>query len=173
LPSTIHDIVVLPVEHQINRADSPALSSDDPRSGLSVVAARTVRACAESVKVSIFLQDLLAKSAVLTREPTCSGSRPSPLYQSINIHFSSLLHVSSAASFLMNSSSQCLALSSVICFVESPPPSHRNGSVNGGNAYQPPRENDCAGGGNASHPISPCVLIWIQVRFSILAFCAI
>jgi hypothetical protein len=52
-----------------------------PRSGRSVMVARTVRACAESVRVPSFLQDLLAKSAGLTREPTCNGSRPPPLYR--------------------------------------------------------------------------------------------
>jgi hypothetical protein len=54
---------------------------DDPRSGLSAVAARTVRACVESVKVPNLLRDLLAKPARLTREPICNGSRPPPLYR--------------------------------------------------------------------------------------------
>jgi hypothetical protein len=48
-------------------------------SGRSAVTARTVRACAESVRVLDFLRDLLAKPTELTREPTCKGSRP-PLY---------------------------------------------------------------------------------------------
>jgi hypothetical protein len=47
--------------------------------GQSAVVARTVRACAESVKVPDFLLDLLAKFAGLTREPTCNESRPPPL----------------------------------------------------------------------------------------------
>jgi hypothetical protein len=40
---------------------------------------RTVRACAESVRVLSFLRDLLANPAGLNRELTCNGSRP-PLY---------------------------------------------------------------------------------------------
>jgi hypothetical protein len=35
--------------------DGLALRPDDPRSGRSAVVARTVRACAESVRVPIFL----------------------------------------------------------------------------------------------------------------------
>jgi hypothetical protein len=49
------------------------------RSALSVIAAQTVRACVESVRVPDLLQDLLAKPTKLTRELTCNGSRP-PLY---------------------------------------------------------------------------------------------
>jgi hypothetical protein len=62
-------------------ADGPALRPDSPRSGLSALVAHTVHACAESVRVPIFLQELLAKLARLTREPTCNGSRPPPLYR--------------------------------------------------------------------------------------------
>jgi hypothetical protein len=54
-----------------------------PRGWSSLEAGRcavwTVRACAESVRVSNFLLNLLAKIAELAREMTCSGSRP-PLY---------------------------------------------------------------------------------------------
>jgi hypothetical protein len=64
---------------EVDRADGPALRSDDPRSGRSAVVARTIRTCTESVRVPSFLQDLLAKSAGLTRETTCNGFRP-PLY---------------------------------------------------------------------------------------------
>jgi hypothetical protein len=60
-------------------ADGLALRPDDPRFGLSVVVAQTVRACAESVRVPDILQDSLAKHGGLTREPTCNGSRP-PIY---------------------------------------------------------------------------------------------
>lgn len=49
---------------------------DDPWSRLSVVAARTVRTCIESVTVPCFLRDLLAISTGLARKPTCTGSRP-------------------------------------------------------------------------------------------------
>jgi hypothetical protein len=34
-----------------DRADSPALKLEDPRSRLSAIVVRTVRACAETVKV--------------------------------------------------------------------------------------------------------------------------
>jgi hypothetical protein len=45
-----------------------------------ILGRRTVRACAESVRVPSFLRDLLAKPAGLTRKPTCNGSRPPLLY---------------------------------------------------------------------------------------------
>jgi hypothetical protein len=69
------------VEHRKWHADGPALRPDGPRSGLSVVAARMVRACIESIRHPNFLQDLLAKPAGLTRESTCNRSRPPPLYR--------------------------------------------------------------------------------------------
>ena len=56
------------VGHQMCLADGPALRPDGPRSGLSAVVARTVRACAESVRVPSFSRDLLPKTAGLTRE---------------------------------------------------------------------------------------------------------
>jgi hypothetical protein len=49
-------------------ADSPTLRPDGPRSGQSAVVARTVRACAESVRVPSFSRDLLSKTAGLTRK---------------------------------------------------------------------------------------------------------
>jgi hypothetical protein len=64
------------VERKNGLADSSPLGPDDPRSGLSAVAARTVRTCAESVRVPDYLRDLLAKPTRLTREPICNGSRP-------------------------------------------------------------------------------------------------
>jgi hypothetical protein len=42
---------------------------------------RTVRACAESVRVPSFSWDLLPKTMGLARETICSGSRPPPLYR--------------------------------------------------------------------------------------------
>jgi hypothetical protein len=60
-------------------ADGPVLRPDGPRSGLSTVVARTVRARAESVRVPSFSRDLLPKTAGLTRETVGNGSRP-PLY---------------------------------------------------------------------------------------------
>jgi hypothetical protein len=50
------------VEHCFCQVDGPTLSPDNPRSGLSSVAARTVCVCAKSVRVSDFLRDLFAKS---------------------------------------------------------------------------------------------------------------
>jgi hypothetical protein len=49
-------------------ADDPALRPDGPRSEQSAVVARTVRACAESVRVSSFSWNLLSKTAGLTQE---------------------------------------------------------------------------------------------------------
>jgi hypothetical protein len=60
------------------RADGSALRPDGPRSGQSAVVARTIRACAESVRVPSFLRGLLAKTAGLARETTCNGSIPRP-----------------------------------------------------------------------------------------------
>jgi hypothetical protein len=57
-------------------ANYPPLGPDGPRSELSTVTTRTVRACAESVRFLDFLWDLLAKPTGLTREPTCNGCRP-------------------------------------------------------------------------------------------------
>jgi hypothetical protein len=62
-------------------ADGPTLRPDGPRSGLSAVAAWTVRACAETVRVSSFSRDLLPKTVGLTRKSVRSGSRPPPLYR--------------------------------------------------------------------------------------------
>jgi hypothetical protein len=67
------------LETKKSSADSPALRPDGPRSGQSAVMARTVRACAESVRVPSFSRDLLPKTAGLTRKSVGSGSR-SPLY---------------------------------------------------------------------------------------------
>jgi hypothetical protein len=47
------------VGHQKELADGRAVRLDDPRSGQSAVVARTVRACAESVRVPSFSRDLL------------------------------------------------------------------------------------------------------------------
>jgi hypothetical protein len=72
---------VIPVGHQMCLADGPALRPDGPRSGLSAVVARTVRACAESVRVPSFSRDWLPKTTGLTRKSVGSGSRPPPLYR--------------------------------------------------------------------------------------------
>jgi hypothetical protein len=56
------------VGHQKELADSPALRPDGSWSGQSAVVARTVHACAESVRVPSFSRDLLPKTARLSRE---------------------------------------------------------------------------------------------------------
>jgi hypothetical protein len=50
--------------HMLNAKKS---SADGPWSGQSAVVARTVRACAESVRVPSFSRDLLPKTTGLTR----------------------------------------------------------------------------------------------------------
>jgi hypothetical protein len=62
-------------------AEGPALRPDGPWSRLSAGAARTVRACAETVRVPSFSRDLLPKIVGLTRKSVRSGSRPPPLYR--------------------------------------------------------------------------------------------
>jgi hypothetical protein len=69
------------LETKKSSADSPALRPDGPRSGQSAVMARTVRACAESVRVPSLSRDLLSKTAGLTWKSVGSGSRPPPLYR--------------------------------------------------------------------------------------------
>jgi hypothetical protein len=64
---------------KIGLAGGPALTPDGPWYGLSVVAVWTVRACAGSIRISIFLWDLLAKPVKLTRELTSNGP-DLPLY---------------------------------------------------------------------------------------------
>jgi hypothetical protein len=49
-------------------ADGPTLRPDGPRSGQSAVVSRTVRACAESVRVPSFSRDLFPKTTGLTRK---------------------------------------------------------------------------------------------------------
>jgi hypothetical protein len=77
-PDVLREVIV---RTQNDRADGPARRPDGPRSGPSAVVARTVRACAESVRVPSFSQDLLPKTAGLTRKLVGSGSRPPPLYR--------------------------------------------------------------------------------------------
>jgi hypothetical protein len=67
------------LEIKKSHADSPTLRLDGPRSGLSVVAARTVRASAETIRVPSFSRGLLPKTVGLTRKSVRSVSRP-PLY---------------------------------------------------------------------------------------------
>jgi hypothetical protein len=52
-----------------SRADGPALEPDGPRSGLSAPMGRTVRACAEHIRVPSFVLCLLAIFAGLARNP--------------------------------------------------------------------------------------------------------
>jgi hypothetical protein len=49
------------VEHQFERADGPALRPDGPRFERSAPVGRTVRACAEQIRVPSFVLRLLAK----------------------------------------------------------------------------------------------------------------
>jgi hypothetical protein len=56
------------VGKQKELADGPALRPNGPQSGLSAVVARTVHACAETVRVPSFSRDLLPKTARLTRK---------------------------------------------------------------------------------------------------------
>jgi hypothetical protein len=69
------------LEIKKSHADGPGLRPDGPRSGLSMVAARTVRPCAETARVPSFSRDLLPKTVGLTRKSDRSGSRPPPLYR--------------------------------------------------------------------------------------------
>jgi hypothetical protein len=62
-------------------ADGSALRPDGPRSRLSAVATRTVRACAETIRVPSFSRGLLPKTVGLTRKSVRSGFRPPPLYR--------------------------------------------------------------------------------------------
>jgi hypothetical protein len=62
------------VERKNVLADDPAL-----RSGRSAMVAWTVRALVESIRVSSFSRDLLAKTVGLAWETTCNRSRP-PFY---------------------------------------------------------------------------------------------
>jgi hypothetical protein len=52
-------------------------NSNSLRSERSVLVARMVHACAESIRVPNFLRDLSAKPTGLTQKLTCNGSRPS------------------------------------------------------------------------------------------------
>jgi hypothetical protein len=56
------------VWHQNERADGLALRPDSPRSGQSAPVGRTVRACAEQIRVPSFMLRLLARFAELARK---------------------------------------------------------------------------------------------------------
>ena len=60
-------------------ADGPALRPDGPRSEQSASVGRTVRACAEQIRVPSFVLGLLAIFAELARNQLCKGSSPPPL----------------------------------------------------------------------------------------------
>jgi hypothetical protein len=64
------------VERHNEPANSPALRPDGPRSGRSAPVGRTVRACAEQIKVPSFVLRLLAIFAELARNQLCKGSSP-------------------------------------------------------------------------------------------------
>jgi hypothetical protein len=61
-------IILVVFNAKKSSADGLAPRPDGPRSGQSTVVARTVRACAESVRVPSFLRDLLPKTAGLTQK---------------------------------------------------------------------------------------------------------
>jgi hypothetical protein len=69
--------LVLRTESSIGGLSGPEAGPNGSWSGRSVVVTQTIRAYAESVRVLIFLRDLLAKPAGVTREPTCNGYRHS------------------------------------------------------------------------------------------------
>jgi hypothetical protein len=64
---------------KLSLADSPALRPDGPRSGQSAPEGRTVRACAEQIRVLSFVLRLLAKITGKARKLVCKGSNPPPL----------------------------------------------------------------------------------------------
>jgi hypothetical protein len=66
------------VEHQNEPADCPALRPDGPRFGRSAPVGRTVRACAEQIRVPSFVLQLLAKITGKARKLVCKGSSPPP-----------------------------------------------------------------------------------------------
>ena len=66
-------------EPKNEQADGPALRPDGPRSGRSAPVGRTVRACAEQIRVPSFVLRLLAIFAGLARNQLCKGSSPPPL----------------------------------------------------------------------------------------------
>ena len=56
------------VWHQNEHADGPALRPDSPRSGQSAPLGRTVRACAEQIRVPSFVLWLLTRFVELARK---------------------------------------------------------------------------------------------------------
>jgi hypothetical protein len=78
LISALHDGAMGVLSTRNARSSGLSLRPDGP---WSTVVPRTVRACAESVRVSSFSRYLLAKTTGLARKTTCSGSRPPPLYR--------------------------------------------------------------------------------------------
>jgi hypothetical protein len=66
-------------EPKNEQADGPARRPDGPRSGRSAPVGRTVRACAEQIRVPSFVLRLLAIFVGLARNQLCKGSSPPPL----------------------------------------------------------------------------------------------
>jgi hypothetical protein len=64
---------------KLSLSDGPALRPDGPRSGQSASGGRTVRACAEQIRVPSFVLRLLAKITRKARKLVCKGSSPPPL----------------------------------------------------------------------------------------------
>ena len=66
-------------EPKNEQADGPALRPDGPRSGQSAPGGRTVRACAEQIRVPSFVIRLFARFTELAWKLVCKGSNPPPL----------------------------------------------------------------------------------------------
>jgi hypothetical protein len=64
---------------ELSLADGPALRPDGPRSGQSAPGGRTVRTCAEQIRVPSFVLRLLAKITGKARKLVCKGSSLPPL----------------------------------------------------------------------------------------------
>jgi hypothetical protein len=67
------------VWYQNEHGDGPALRPDSPWSGQSAPVGRTVRTCAEQIRVLSFVLRLVARFAELSRNQLCKGSSPPPL----------------------------------------------------------------------------------------------
>jgi hypothetical protein len=108
-----------------------------PRGRFAVVA-RTVRACAESVRVPSFSQDLLAKTAGLAWETTCSATMkgygrlntPQSIKSSLFLVFTLCIRSSSSLAFFYLKSSPLFGSTSTRCVLGGPPtPRHTLQSV--------------------------------------------
>jgi hypothetical protein len=65
-------LYLLPIPLPQSGVEHNNVLADSPEAGRSAVVARTVRVCAESIRVLSFSCDLLAKITGLARETTCN-----------------------------------------------------------------------------------------------------